>query len=150
MSTESLTAPEHTDTKLDYFGVHIPLMQTLGLQPLSFKPEQVETYLPWRAANANSRGDVHGGTLMAALDFTLSAAARARLPESGMATIDMNTQFLLPARADVWFRTRCLYLKDDTAYCEGAAYDDKNRLLAKAAATFRVVHAENRVVPPAK
>lgn len=150
MLTETLTAPEHTPVKHDYFGVHIPLMQTLGLQPLSFTPEEVETYLLWQPGNANSRGDVHGGTLMAALDFTLSAAARARLPESGMATIDMNTQFLLPARADVWFRARCLYLEGDTAYCEGAGYDDKRRLLVKAAATFRIVHAENRVAPPGK
>ncbi len=145
MQTESLTAtPVQAAPQSLFFGIPIPLMQTLGLQTLSFSTEQVETYLPWQAGNANSRNDVHGGTLMAVLDFTLSAAARAHLPESGMATIDMNTQFLLPARSDVWFRAQCLSLEGDTAYCEGGAYDDKNRLLTKAAATFRVVHAENR------
>lgn len=142
MSTQpldTLSRPDPDTKKYDYFGLHIPLMQTLGLQTVSFTPEQVETYLPWLASNANSRNDVHGGTLMSVLDFTLSAAARAQMPDCGMATIDMNTQFLLPARSDVWFRTRCLYLQDDTAYCEGGGYDEKNRLLVKAAATFRIV-----------
>jgi len=125
--------------KQDFFGTHIPLMQHLGLRTVSSSPDGVETFLPWQACNANARADVHGGTLMAVLDFTLSAAARACRPGSGMATIDMNSQFLLPARSDVWFRTRCLFLEEDTAYCEGGGYDEKGRLLVKAAATFRIV-----------
>ncbi|MGE8548384.1 MAG: PaaI family thioesterase [Alcaligenes sp.] len=135
---QSLLAEALSD-KQDFFGAHIPLMQHLGLQTVSSTPQGVETFLPWQACNANARADVHGGTLMAVLDFTLSAAARACRPGSGMATIDMNTQFLLPARGDVWFRARCLFLEGDTAYCEGGGYDDKDRLLVKAAATFRVV-----------
>ncbi|HRL21359.1 MAG TPA: PaaI family thioesterase [Alcaligenes sp.] len=123
----------------DFFGTHIPLMQHLGLQTVSSSPQGVQTFLPWQACNANARDDVHGGTLMAVLDFTLSAAARACRSGSGMATIDMNTQFLLPARSDVWFRAQCLFLEGDTAYCEGGGYDDKDRLLVKAAATFRIV-----------
>lgn len=125
--------------KQDFFGTHIPLMQHLGLRTVSSSPQGVETFLPWQACNANARDDVHGGTLMAVLDFTLSAAARACRPGSGMATIDMNAQFLLPARGDVWFRTRCLFLEAETAYCEGGGYDEKGRLLVKAAATFRIV-----------
>lgn len=134
-----LLQAELAPPRQDFFGAHIPLMQHLGLQTVSSSEQEVQTFLPWQANNANSRADVHGGTLMAILDFTLSAAARARRPGSGMATIDMNTQFLLPARGDVWFKANCLYLEGDTAYCEGAGYDDKDRLLVKATATFRIV-----------
>lgn len=130
---------ELAQPKQDFFGTHIPLMQHLGLQTVSSTEQEVITFLPWQACNANSRADVHGGTLMAILDFTLSAAARAQRPGSGMATIDINSQFLLPARGDVWFKAQCLYLEGDTAYCEGGGYDEKERLLVKAAATFRVV-----------
>lgn len=57
----------------DYFGLTIPFMHFIGLVPESIAPAYARTSLPWRADLTNSRGDVHGGTLMSVLDFTLSA-----------------------------------------------------------------------------
>ena len=67
------TAPQ------DYFGLTIPFMDYIGLVPEQIGPAYARTSLPWRRDLTNSRGDVHGGTLMSVLDFTLSAA-RAALP----------------------------------------------------------------------
>jgi len=123
----------------DYFGLDIPFMAFLGLVPEQFSPELTRTRLPYRKEISNSRGDVHGGTLMGALDFTLSAAARANNPEMGMATIDMSTHFIAPARGDVVFEARCLRMGATLAFCEGRALDPQGKLLATASATFKIV-----------
>lgn len=135
-------APEEaapTGTSADYFGVDIPFMTHIGLIAEAFSPELTRTRLPYRKELCNSRGEVHGGTLMSALDFTLSAAARANDPSAGMATIEMTTHFIAPARGLVIFETKCLRTGRSLAFCEGRAMDDQNELLATATATFKIV-----------
>ena len=124
---------------MDYFGLHIPYMQFLGLVPETFTEEKVSTRLPWRPELLNSRGDVHGGALMSALDFTLSAAARAHARDCGMATIDMTTHFLRPAQGEVVIEASCLRLGATLSFCDGQALDAKGHVLATASATFKIV-----------
>jgi len=123
----------------DYFGLSIPFMASIGLVPEHLTAELARTRMPYRPDLANSRGDVHGGALMSALDFTLSAAARAHEPGTGMATIDMTTHFLAPARGAVIFEARCLRIGASLAFCEGQARDEEGTLLATASATFKIV-----------
>lgn len=123
----------------DYFGLQIPFMASLGLIPEHLSTELARTRLPHRPDLVNSRGDVHGGALMSALDFTLSAAARAHEANTGMATIDMTTHFLAPARGTVIFEARCLRIGGSLAFCEGQARDEAGTLLATASATFKIV-----------
>lgn len=127
------------DTQADYFGLHIPYMQFLGLIPEYFGTDTVRTRLPLRPELLNSRGAVHGGALMSALDFTLSAAARAHATQCGMATIDMTTHFLVPAQGDVLIEARCLRLGATLAFCDGQALDEHGKVLATASATFKIV-----------
>jgi uncharacterized protein (TIGR00369 family) len=130
-----MTVP-HTD----YFGLNIPLMQLMGLIPESIGPGQARTRLPWRADLVNSRGDIHGGTLMSVLDFTLSAAARGHAPkELGMATIDMTTSFLSPGNSDLVIDARCLRVGASIAFAEGEIRNTSGEIVAKASATFRVL-----------
>jgi len=114
-------------------------MASLGLVPEHLSTELARTRLPHRPDLVNSRGDVHGGALMSALDFTLSAAARAHEANTGMATIDMTTHFLAPARGTVIFEARCLRIGRSLAFCEGQARDEAGTLLATASATFKIV-----------
>lgn len=123
----------------DHFGLHIPYMQFLGLTAELFTTEKVRTRLPWRPELQNSRGAVHGGALMSALDFTLSAAARAHATDCGMATIDMTTHFLQPAMGDVIIEARCLRLGATLSFCDGQALDEQGKVLATASATFKIV-----------
>ena len=123
----------------EHFGLHIPFMDTIGLQSVHANQDEAYTVLRWSEQNVNSRGDVHGGALMSALDYTLSAAARARIPQSGMATIEMSSQFLSPARGDIHVRAQCLRMVDDIAYCKAWAKDAKQRVVASATASFKVV-----------
>jgi uncharacterized protein (TIGR00369 family) len=123
----------------DYFGLNIPFMQFIGLQPEDFSPQLTRTRLPWRADLTNSRGDIHGGTLMSALDLTLSAAARANDTSTSMATIDMTSHFLAPARGTVVFEASCLRMGKSIAFCEGRALNEDGELLVTATATFKVM-----------
>lgn len=131
------TGPTFT---VDYFGAQIPLMEFLGLVPEHIEANRARTRLPWRIELTNSRGDVHGGTLMSILDFTLGAAARGSLePGTSMATIDMTTSFLVPATTDLIIEARCLKLGRSIAFCEGEIHDTKGQLVCKASGTFKVI-----------
>lgn len=114
-------------------------MAYIGLVPEAFSPELTRTRLPYRKEISNSRGEIHGGTLMGALDFTLSAAARANDPSTGMATIGMTTHFIAPARGTVVFEAKCLRMGRSLAFCEGRALDEDGQLLATASATFKIM-----------
>lgn len=124
---------------IDYFGLTIPFMQCIGLQPKEFTPELTRTHLPWRADLTNSRGDIHGGTLMSALDLTLSAAARANDPSTSMATVSMTTNFLEPAAESVTFEARCLRMGKSLAFCQGQALSEDGSILVTATATFKII-----------
>lgn len=124
----------------DYFGLTIPFMHFIGLVPESIAPAYARTSLPWRADLTNSRGDVHGGTLMSVLDFTLSAAARGSADGTeGMATIDMNTSFLSPGTGDLVIEARCLRKGASIAFGEGEVRRADGELVARATATFKII-----------
>lgn len=124
----------------DYFGLTIPFMHFIGLVPESIAPAYARTSLPWREDLTNSRGDVHGGTLMSVLDFTLSAAARGSADGTeGMATIDMNTSFLSPGTGNLVIEARCLRRGASIAFCEGEVRRADGELGARATATFKII-----------
>ena len=124
----------------DYFGLTIPFMHFIGLVPESIAPAYARTSLPWREDLTNSRGDVHGGTLMSVLDFTLSAAARGSADGTeGMATIGMNTSFLSPGTGNLVIEARCLRRGASIAFCEGEVRRADGELVARATATFKII-----------
>ncbi|MGY8526247.1 PaaI family thioesterase [Paracidovorax citrulli] len=123
-----------------YFGIDIPLMRHLGLQPVHMEEGLCRTRLPAHPALVNSRGDVHGGTLMAVLDFTLSGAARSHAPlETGVITIDMSTHFLAAARGELTVEARCMRRGARIAFCEGEVKDAAGNVVCVARAAFKLV-----------
>lgn len=123
-----------------YFGIDVPYMEHIGLQPLSLVDGCCRTQLALHGALANSRGDVHGGALMSAFDFTLSAAARSHDPlQYGVITIDMTTHFYEPARSDLTVIARCARRGKSIAFCEGEIVDSAGKVVAVARATFKLV-----------
>ncbi|WP_255581644.1 PaaI family thioesterase [Cupriavidus sp. AU9028] len=123
-----------------YFGIDVPLMRHLGLQPVHIEEGLCRTRLPSHPALVNSRGDVHGGTLMAVLDFTLSGAARSHAPlETGVITIDMSTHFLAAARGELTLEARCMRRGARIAFCEGEVKDASGNVVCVARAAFKLV-----------
>lgn len=123
-----------------YFGIDVPLMRHLGLQPEHMEEGLCRTRLPAHPSLVNSRGDVHGGTLMAVLDFTLSGAARSHAPlETGVITIDMSTHFLAAARGEIVIEARCMRRGARIAFCEGEVRDAEGNVVCVARAAFKLV-----------
>src|SRR5690554_6268556 len=139
------TRSEHGATTMNFepdthFGFDIPFMRYIGLRPDTLENGFARTQLPFSDKLVNSRGDVHGGTLMSVLDFTLSAAARGHDPLGlGVATIEMSTHFLDAARTDLTFEARVLRRGRRIVFCEGTAYDTNNVPVCTARATFRLI-----------
>jgi uncharacterized protein (TIGR00369 family) len=137
------TGQPSTSGELDaarYFGIDVPFMRYIGLEPDCLEPDFARARLPLNADLVNSRGDIHGGTLMSALDFVLSAAARSndRLG-LGVITIDMVTHFLGSARTDLVFEARIMRRGSRIVFCEGSAIDAEGSVVCTARATFKLV-----------
>src|SRR5690606_38424455 len=114
----------NTENNIDYFEISIPYMEFLGLRPELLEQDYSRTSLAIRDNLVNSRGEVHGGTLMSVLDFTMSAAARSHAPsEFGVATIEMSTHFLESARGDIIIEGRCVRRGRSIAFCDGVILD---------------------------
>lgn len=127
-----------------YFGIDVPFMEHIGLKPISLTDGCCRTLLPRHPALVNSRGDVHGGTLMSAFDFTLSVAARAHDPlRYGVITIDMTTHFYEAARSDLTVIGRCARRGKATAFCEGEIVDEAGTVVAVARAVFKLILAKD-------
>lgn len=123
-----------------YFGIDVPFMEHIGLAPVSLDETCCTTRLAWNPALVNSRGDIHGGTLMSAFDFTLSAAARAHDPlRYGAITIDLTTHFLEAARSELTVIGRCTKRGRTMAFCEGEILKEDGTLVAVARGVFKLV-----------
>jgi uncharacterized protein (TIGR00369 family) len=126
-----------------YFGIDVPFMEYIGLVPLSLESGICRTVLPMEAHMANSRAHMHGGAMMSALDFTLSAAARAHdLLNLRSITIDMSTQFYAPVSGAVTVEGRCTRLGRTMAFCDGEVRDADNTLVAVARGVFKLINIE--------
>jgi len=123
-----------------YFGIDVPFMEHIGLHPVALEDGRCCTLLAWQPALVNSRGDIHGGTMMSALDFTLSAAARSHDPlRLGAVTVDMTTHFYEAARSDLTIEARCVRRGRSIAFCEGEVRDAALTVVAVARAVFKLV-----------
>lgn len=126
--------------QLGYFGIDVPFMHHIGLQSIGLEGNCCRTRLKLTRELVNSRGDIHGGALMSALDFTFSVVARAHDPlNMGAATIDMSTHFYEPAKSNVEIIAACKRRGKSIAFCEGEVRDGHGTVLAVARAVFKLV-----------
>ncbi len=125
----------------DYFGIEVPFMTFLGLLPETLEHDFCRTRLVARPDLTNSRGELHGGTLMSVLDFTLSGAARGHAPLTvGVATIEMSTHFMASAMGDVVIEARCLRRGRSIAFCDGTVLSaDSGKPLVVARASMKLL-----------
>ncbi|MBL0730058.1 PaaI family thioesterase [Piscinibacter sp. HJYY11] len=119
-------------------------MEHIGLKPVSLDERCCKTQLEWNPRLVNSRGDIHGGTLMSAFDFTLSAAARAHDPlRYGAITVDLTTHFLEASRSELMVIGRCTKRGKSMAFCEGEIVNPEGTVVAVARGVFKLILREN-------
>lgn len=122
-----------------YFGNHIPFLEHIGVHPGEMTPDQVSAKLDFSAALANTGGHMHGGSLMSALDFAMSAAARSSDPNGlNSSTIEMKTSFIRPCESDTEIQARCIHRGRSIAFCDATARDAKGDLIASASGVFKL------------
>jgi uncharacterized protein (TIGR00369 family) len=127
------------ENKGNFFGIDIPMVRLIGLQPEHVEEGNARTRLIKKEEISNSRGDIQGGTLMTALDLTLAAAARGHDPVNvAIITIEMNTHFLRPAQTDVTIVAKVLRRGRSIAFCEGEVLDTNNERVCVARGTFKL------------
>ncbi|MGU7773813.1 PaaI family thioesterase [Burkholderia sp. MR1-5-21] len=144
MSHERPLAPVG-DAENRYFGIDVPFMAHIGLDPVYMEEGLCRTQLNAAPYLVNSRGDIHGGSIMSAMDFTLSAAARSHAPLAlGSITIDMTSHFYAPARTSLIIEGRCSRMGRSVVFCDGEARDAHGALVAVARAVFKLVRIEDR------
>jgi len=140
MNTTTRHTALHCTDDAPYFGIDIPLMRYLGVRAEHMEDGYVRTRLPLDPRLLNSRGDVHGGTLMSVLDFTLSASSRSHDPLNlSVATIEMSTHFLDVAQGELVFEARVLRRGRSTVFSEGTVRNAAGTVVCVARATFRLI-----------
>jgi len=135
-----MTVTYAKDGHVSYFGLHIPYLEHIGVEPVEMKEDVAITRLRIRPEIVNSRGHVHGGAILSMLDFTLSAAGRSHDPlGTGVATIDLSSSFLSPGDSDLTCTARCVRRGSSICFCEGEIVNEKGEIVAKALASFKLL-----------
>lgn len=135
-----MNLPPYCTPEKPFFGLDVPFMRYLGLQPETLGDGYARTRLPAAPDLTNSRAEVHGGTLMSVLDFTMTAAARSHDPLGyGVATIEMSTHFLDKARGELVFEGKVIRLGRSTVFCEGTVTDAAGTTVCVSRGTFKLI-----------
>jgi len=124
------------------FKVHIPFVEHLGFELLSFEAGQAEIALTLREELTNSWSVAHGGVTMTLLDVVMAHAARSpnqpnHAESPGVVTIEMKTSFMRAGLGRLHSRGRLLQRTTSLAFCEGTVHNEAGELLAHATGTFK-------------
>jgi uncharacterized protein (TIGR00369 family) len=131
------------------FTVHIPFVEMLGFELISFDAGHAELALTLREELSNSRDMAHGGVSMTLLDVAMAHAARSPnqpgMPEShGVVTIEMKTTFMRPGTGRLRALGKLVHRTQTMAFCEGTIVNESGSIVAQATGTFKYV----RALPP--
>jgi uncharacterized protein (TIGR00369 family) len=88
----------------------------------------------------NSMGMAHGGLVMTLMDAAMGGACRSSQPEgASVVTIDMQAQFLAPARGRVQANAKVVRASRTLIFAECEVRGGDGELVAKASGLFRPV-----------
>ena len=128
------------------FPVHIPFVDALGFELLSFENAAAELAVTPREEHFNSWSVVHGGVTMTLLDVAMAHAARspktgAPPDPRGVVTVEMKTSFMRPALGRLVARAVMLQQTSTLAFCEASLFDERDERVAHATGTFMYLKA---------
>jgi uncharacterized protein (TIGR00369 family) len=112
-----------------------------GIDLVRAEPGEVEIALRAEDHHLNLLGTLHGGMLATAADTAMGLAMRTRAePGSTYVTVQLDLHYLVPGRAGrIVAIGRAVKSGRQTGYAEADVLEG-NSLLARASATFSVVH----------
>jgi uncharacterized protein (TIGR00369 family) len=128
------------------FTVHIPFVEMIGFELISFDGGRSEIALTLRDELANARNMAHGGVLMTMLDVSMAHAARSPNQPghnltSGVVTIEMKTTFIRPGTGRLVARGNLIHRTMTMGFCESSIFNEGGLVVAQATGTFKYVRA---------
>ena len=121
------------------FGVEIPFVQHLGFELTQFEGGHSEITYTARAEHLNSFSVTHGGAIMTLMDVSMATAARSKVPEMGVVTIEMKTSFMQPAIGPLVAKGELMHRTATMAFTQSTVFYAAGRKCAHATGTFKFV-----------
>jgi uncharacterized protein (TIGR00369 family) len=124
------------------FSVHIPFVDLLGFELVSWEAGRAEIALPLREELTNSWSVAHGGVLMTLLDVVMASAARSPnqpgiASSPGVVTVEMKTTFMRPGLGRLVAKGHLVHRTASMAFCDGSIFDEAGLIVAQATGTFK-------------
>lgn len=122
------------------FGLPMPMARVMAFQGERIGDEVAQIRMAFQADHANSRGEVHGGSIATLLDCALASACRAHDPEAyGVATIDLSLHYVSAGTGDLIATARCERRGRSISFARGEVRTADGTLVAMATGSFKLI-----------
>ena len=123
-----------------FFGLPMAMARAMALRGERIGHDMAQVRMGFQADQANSRGEVHGGSIATLLDCTLAAAARAHDPAAyGVATIDLALHYVAAGTGDLIATARCERRGRSISFVRGEVRAEDGTLVAMATGSFKLI-----------
>lgn len=123
-----------------FFGLPMAMARAMALRGERIGQDMAQVRMGFQADQANSRGEVHGGSIATLLDCTLAAAARAHDPAAyGVATIDLTLHYVAAGTGDLIATARCERRGRSISFARGEVRAEDGTLVAMATGSFKLI-----------
>ncbi len=123
---------------MDIFGVEVPFADQCGIEAVSYQEGVSRLRLNAGPAVGNNIGAIHGGAIATLLDIALASAARCAAG-APVATVNLQLNYLSPARGDLLGEGRVVKLGRSLIFVEGAVRDGEGVVVATATGVMKPV-----------
>lgn len=129
-----------TDSAIPLWRSSVPLYQHLGFQLDALDDGRSQVRLAFQPHLGNTRGDVHGGTVAAIVDAAMSQAVRSLVDTAmGVATMNMNINYLAPARGDITCKGAVIKRGRSIMFTEAEVFGEDGELACRASGSYRIL-----------
>lgn len=123
-----------------FFGLPMAMAHAMALHGERIGDDRAQVRMSFQPDQANSRGEVHGGSIATLLDCTLAASARAHDPAAhGVATIDLTLHYISAGRGDLIATARCERRGRSISFARGEVRAEDGTLVALATGSFKLM-----------
>ena len=121
----------------DYFGANIPFTDFCDIEPLSSEPGHTQLAVTLGPHHLNQMGVAHGGVVLTLMDVTMGTAARSMTGTAGVVTVDLQSQFLAPAKGRLKSDGRVVKAGRSMVFVEATVINEAGELVAKGSGVFK-------------
>lgn len=123
-----------------FFGLPMAMARAMALRGERIGNDRAQARMAHQPELANSRGEVHGGSIATLLDCVLAAAARAHDPAAfGVATIDLTLHYVSAGKGDLIATAHCERRGHSISFARGEVRSEDGSLVALATGTFKLM-----------